>query len=353
MRRRILLLGLIGAVPLLAAPQSVAPSPAAATSAWLDLRQNAKPGAVQTAPPWVEEITLIPGEQRPKTDAVTLITAATTPPTVFRMRVKKPDDAYSVLFLRVFFNDRPDARPSVAMWDASRQQMLRFGPFGIGIDLESSDSCMIPIEGERNIDVEVPGDGSNLRTVYMQWMTTSELVHAVGTTTETAVPQPFAQTVPLHAPASDNEQFGTVTATLSADPIRIGATPEEAAVFQFGIEAQPLLALVTFEVASPRIGAPPDVVVNGQDVGPASITLPDLADPAYRGEMRALMHEMQFTYTGWVRAQKLVPVSALQTGTNRISILNPTEAGSSAVRATQIQLKYLWDKSDYILQPAR
>jgi hypothetical protein len=351
MRRKFLLLGLIGGAPLLGATQSMAPSPAAATSAWLDLRQNAKTGAVQTAPPWVEAISLIPGEKRAKTDGVTVITAAKTTPTVFRIRLKKPESGYNILFLRLFFNDQPDARPEITAWDASREQLLRFGPFGIGIGLESSDSCMIPMEGVKNIDIEVPGDGANVRSAFLQWMTTSEVVHAVGVSSDNAVPQPFSPTPALHAPAEDSEQFGAITATLSPDPIRIGASAKEAAVFEFGIEAQPLLALVSFEVANPRIGSPPEVIVNGANVGPANLALPELADPGYRGEMRALMHEMQFNYTGWVRAQKVVPASALQTGTNRISVINGAEAGNSAVRATQIQLKYLWDKSDYFLQP--
>jgi hypothetical protein len=34
-------------------------------------------------------------------------------------------------------------------------------------------------------------------------------------------------------------------------------------------------------------------------------------------------------------------------------VINGADASSSAIRSTQIELKYLWDKSDYILQPAR
>jgi hypothetical protein len=351
MRRRILLLGLIGAAPLLGAANE--PSPPALANAWLDLRQDAKAGAVQSAPAWVEAIMLIPGEKRPQTDAVRIITAARTSPTVFRIRVKRPDDAYNVLFVRLFFNDRPDARPEVVMWDPPRAQLLRFGPLGSGIELESSDSCMIPIEGTRNIDIEVPGEGTNVRSVYLQWMTTSELVHEVGATSDNALPPPFSPALPVRAQAQDAEQFGTVTAPLSPDIIRIGPTLDEAAVYQFGVEAQPLLALITFEIVQPRVTSPPQVFVNGNDLGPAALILPALADPGYRGEMRALMHEMDFQYTGWVRAQKVVPVSVLQTGHNSISVMNGKDASSSAIRSAEIQLKYLWDKSDYILKPAR
>jgi hypothetical protein len=157
----------------------------------------------------------------------------------------------------------------------------------------------------------------------------------------------------LHAPAQDSEEFGTVTASLSTDSIRIGSTSSEAAAFEFGLESQPLLALITFEIASPRIDSPPEVITNGQNVGPVSLVMPGLADPGYRGEMHAIVSQMQFQYTGWLRAQKIVPVSALHAGTNNITIINGPSAAGVVIRATQIQLKYLWDKSDYILQPDR
>jgi len=59
---------------------------------------------------------------------------------------------------------------------------------------------------------------------------------------------------------------------------------------------------------------------------------------------------MQFQYTGWLRAQKIVPVASLKAGTNDLIVVNGTGSGSFAIRATQIQLKYLWDKSDYLLK---
>jgi hypothetical protein len=114
-----------------------------------------------------------------------------------------------------------------------------------------------------------------------------------------------------------------------------------------------LLALITFEIASPRIDSPPEVITNGENVGPVSLVMPGLADPGYRGEMHAIVSQMQFQYTGWLRAQKIVPVRALHAGTNNITIINGPSAAGVVIRATQIQLKYLWDKSDYILQPDR
>jgi hypothetical protein len=355
MRRRTLALGLILAARTLLAQEAVSrdsiiggQSPAFAITtpvsgnAWIDLRQNAKPGAVQSVPKWVEAVTFI------SPDAQT-----NTAPSVFRIRLAKPSGRASVLFFRLFFNDQTSARPEIVAWDESGSQLLRSGPLGTGIDLESSESVMIPMHGITTIDVEVPGDGNSVRGAYLEWMSSSEMAHPPSAGSQDVIPEPFAATLALHAPAQDSEEFGTVTALLSADSIRIASTSSEAAVFEFGLESQPLLALITFEIASPRIDSPPEVIANGENVGPASLVLPGLADPGYRGEMRNIVSQMQFQYTGWIRAQRIVPVSALHAGTNNITIINGPNAAGAVIRATQIQLKYLWDKSDYILKPDR
>ena len=85
----------------------------------------------------------------------------------------------------------------------------------------------------------------------------------------------------------------------------------------------------------------------------ATLTLPELADPGYRGEMESLAHQMRFQYTGWLRAQKIVPIDNLKVGTNDVIVLAGAGTSTSAIRGTQIQLKYLWEKSDYLLKPGR
>ena len=320
----------------------VTPPPRPLGSAWLDLRQTTKPGPTQAAPDWVESVNLIAPNSKSEQAS-----------TIFRIRLSKAADAQTVLFFRLFFNDKPSLQPEVVAWDESGSEVLRSGPLGSGIDLESSDSVMIPMRGITVIDVEVPGDGSTVRGAYLEWMISSELVHPASAGAQDSVPQPFALTTRLHAPSQDQEQFGTVTATLAAESVRIGSTQDQAAVFEFGLESQPLLALITFEVAGARIDSPPELIVNGVHAGPVNLGLPELADPAYRGAMQTFVNGMQFEYTGWLRAQKLVPLSYLQTGTNNIAVLNGPNASAAVVRSTQLQLKYLWDKSDYILKPER
>ncbi len=311
------------------------------SSAWLDLRQNiAAHSKPQSAPSWVESVGMIPPQ-----------TKDSNPKTVFRIRVIPPPGDYHVLFFRLFFDDKAAARPELVAWDESGTQVLRSGELGSGIDLPSSDSVIVPMMNIAAIDVEVPGDGRTVRGAYLDWMTSSEVVHPVNALHRDVIPEPFSSLPPLHAPAEDMEQFGTVKATLAAEAVRIGPSLSEGASFQFGIEAEPLLALLTFEVANSRIEAPPEVYVNGQDVGPATLTLPELADPGFRGQTESLIKKMQFNYTGWIRAQKIVPMDTLKVGTNDIIVLSGGGTATSAIRGTQIQLKYLWDKSDYLLQP--
>jgi hypothetical protein len=311
-------------------------------SAWLDLRQNAPQNSkTQNAPVWVEALTLLPTETTER---------APMSKSVFRIRVRQPSPDYQVLFFRLFFDDKPDQQPELIAWDESGTHVLRSGTLGAGMNLPSSDSVLIPMTGASSIDIEVPGDGKTVRAAYLDWMTSSEVVHPVNTEHRDVIPEPFSSAPTLHPPPDDVENFGTVTATLAAEAIRIDAQNREGAAFQFPIEAQPLTALLTFEIANPRIDAPPEIYLNGQDIGPASLTLPDLGDPAYRGEVEPLSTQMRFNYTGWVRAQKIVPAGSLKGGTNDLIVVNGADIGASAIRATQIQLKYIWDKSDYLLR---
>jgi hypothetical protein len=313
-------------------------------TAWLDLRQtetaNTKP---QIAPSWVESVNIIPGEAK---EGVAL-------KTIFRIRLDRPRADFQVLLFRVFFDDKPDQKPQLVAWDESGTQVLQSGPLGAGVGLPTSESVIVPMVSVSTIDVEVSGDGKTVRGAYLDWMATAEVLHPLSAEQRDLIPEPFAATPPLHAPGQDKEMFGTVTATLSDETIPIGASFSDGAAFQFGLETQPLVALLSFEVASPNIEAPPEIFVNGESMGAVTLTLPDLADPAYRGATASLLRPMRFQYTGWLRAQKLVPVSALRVGTNDLIVVSGPGTPASAIRATQVQLKYLWDKSDYQLQTDR
>src|SRR3954447_24554659 len=312
------------------------------SSAWLDLRQNApRNSKPQNAPAWVEALTLLPAQATE---------GGGNSKSIFRIRVTQPGPDYKILFFRLFFDDKANQQPELVAWDESGTHILKSGTLGVGMNLPSSDSVLIPMTGASAIDIEVPGDGKTIRAAYLDWMTSSEVVHPVNAEHRDLIAEPFTSMPALHSPPEDLENFGTVTATLAADPVQIDSRVQENAVFQFPIEMQPLTALLTFEIANPSIDAPPEIYLNDQSIGPASLTLPDLADPGYRGESEPLTTQMHFHYTGWLRAQKIVPATVLKVGANDLVVTNGAGTGASAIRATQVQLKYIWDKSDYLLR---
>ena len=316
-------------------------TPKKVDSAWLDLRQTpAAASKPQITPDWVEAVSTVTAE---KADGE-------AEKTIFRIRISRPSPEAQVLFFRLFFDDHPDRKPQLIAWDESGSVVMQSGPLGAGVSLATSESVMVPMVGVSTIDVEVPGDGATVRGAYLDWMADAEVLHPMGAEHRDLIPDPFSSASPLHPASQDSEKFGTVTASLADETIRIGPDAAQGAAFQFGLEAQPLVALITFEVASPNIASPPEVFLNGQSLGPVSVTLPDLADPAYRGETASLIRGMRFLYTGWLRAQKLVPASSLKVGTNDLLIIGGRDTNASAIRATQIQLKYLWDKTDYQVQ---
>lgn len=326
---------------LLAPSQSAAAAP---DSAWLDLRQsNPTHSKIQAAPPWVESISFAPA----KTES------AAAKKSVFRIRLTRPNDDCQLLLFRLYFDDRPESQPELIAWDESGTQLLRSGPLGQKTGLATSSNTIVPMIGVSTIDVEVPGDGRSVRGAYLDWMKTSQVMRPMHAEEQKLMADPFAAAAPLQAAEEDAEVYGTVNAPLTTETIPIGPSMQSGAAFRFGLETQPLVALLTFEVASPQIEVPPEVYVNGQDVGPATLVLPDLADPAYRGLSLSLLQTMQFQYTGWVRAQKIVPASILKAGSNDVIILAGAGTSASAIRETQIQLKYLWDKSDYLLEPLK
>ncbi|CAN5494241.1 hypothetical protein BH18VER1_BH18VER1_04320 [soil metagenome] len=315
-----------------------------ARSAWIDLRQStAGLAGSQTAPSWVKAVTMLP--QNTGDDA--------PPGTIFRIGIDAPPAGEKLLMFRLFFDDKPDQRPRLLATDDSGELVFQTTPLGLGLSLATSETVIVPAADVSNLDVEVSGDGRTIRGVYLNWMTTAEVVRPADGDARFAISETFDAVSPLRPPAIDSENLGTVTATLGAETMAIGSTAQQGAAFRFPLEAQPLAAMLSFEVSSAYVDAPPQVYLNGNSLGPVTLPLPELADPAYRGEMKPLLKQMRFQYTGWLRAQKLLPASALRTGPNELLVISGEGTANCAIRATQIQLKYVWEKFDYQLIPGR
>lgn len=323
------------------------PSPsavAAPDSAWLDLRQiESSHATTQVAPSWVESVSFNSTQTKPEAPAHS----------TFRIRLIRPNDDCQILLFRLFFDDDPKQQPELVAWDESGSQVFRSGSLGERTGLATSVSSIVPMIGVTAIDLEVPGNGRTVRGAYLDWMKTATVMHPIHAEQHDLMPEPFAAAAPLRTKGEDSEVYGTVTAPLAPGTIPLEPSVQKSASFQFELESRPLVALLSFELASPQIDAAPEIYLNGTDLGVVSLVLPDLADPAYRGVSRSLLDDMKFQYTGWIRAQITVPGSALKAGTNDVIVMAAAGTPKSAIRATQIQLKYLWDKSDYLLLPLK
>ena len=173
-------------------------------------------------------------------------------------------------------------------------------------------------------------------------MASGEVVRPVDADQRYVMGETFGAQAPLRGATDDVEHFGTVIATLAPETIAIGPSVQQGAAFQFPLEAQPLAAMLTFEVSSAYVDSLPEVYLNGENLGQVTVVLPELADPAYRGEMKPLLRQMRFQYTGWLRAQKLLPASSLRTGSNDLLVIgharvsHSRHAGPAEVRLGEI-----------------
>src|SRR5262249_29124951 len=156
--------------------------------------------------------------------------------------------------------------PELVAWDESGSQILRSGSLGQGGGLATSSSTVVPMIGIGAIDIEVPGDGRSIRGAYLDWMKSSQVMQPIHAETGKVSADPFGGPAALRTSEDDKEIYGTVTAPLATETVPMGSSLPSGAAFQFGLESQPLVALLTFEVASPQVEAPPDVYVNGEDI---------------------------------------------------------------------------------------
>lgn len=320
----------LAAVCLLCAPmlraQELKPQPIPFT-AWLDFHASAGGAARGVMPIWLEKM------ETHKLQAAD----GSVEKTVCRLRFRRFAGLNDEMLLRLFFTDGP--QPSVSAWSEIGTRIAAPRELGQGLGLPASETLVLPMSGVDYVDIETPGDGANLRGVFLSSLQKSETRSALDFSPASALADPFSD-APASAPAFDDALlFGRVKATLEPGVVTLNETNGESGVFQFDLAAPPLVALVTFEIENADIAAPPEVLANDQSLGRAGIVLPDLADPAYVGGVHPA--GVAFRYSGWLRCQKLIPAAALLSGANRLQITS--SAGGVAVRAVEVQLRYTTD----------
>ena len=324
-----------------ASAQGLAEQPAP-FSAWLDFNVLARANAPQPSLPiWFESFQ---SDSHPETQ--------TAPPTtVFRLRMRRMPSLHRDVLLRLYFDDLPDMQPVVTAWTETGRERFRSEPLGTGIGLPTQGSVIIPADDTDYIDIEVPGDGTNVRGAFASSLKTAETKQAFDFNTLSPLADPFGKLPDTKPLQEDARIFGRVKATVDEQPIRLDPRGSTSAEWQVELAVKPLAAVVSFDVLNADLTAPPMVSVNGGKAVAASIQWPDLSDPGFRGEARALEPGIRFQYTGWLRAQIAVPGFQMLEGLNKISVTLSDESSSIGVRNVELQLKQNWKHFDYILTP--
>jgi hypothetical protein len=320
---------LLVAIPQMSPAQEpkVQPTP---FSVWLDLEALAEPNPPRLSLPiWLGTVTrhVIPE------------VVGNSTRTIFRLPFRRFASLNDQVLVRVFFDDVKGLSPSVIGKSAGGLTLFLHGPFGAGLDLPSSETISVPMAGVDFVEIEVPGDGRNVRGAFVSTLKQAAAWHALDFTPESRLLDPFQNTPAPQPSADDLHLYGRIRATL--DPGVMKLTPQSApsGTWEFELGTLPLLTVVTFEILNADALAAPELLVNGQSLGAVSVALPDLADPGYEGLIRARDPEVRFRYTGWLRCQKAVPSALLAAGANQITLRLAADSGPVAVRAVELQLK--------------
>jgi hypothetical protein len=313
-------------------------------SVWLDLRALSKPGAATPALPiWFESF---------QSESVAAKNGA-PPKTIYRLRLRRMPSLHREFLLRIFFDDIPGMQPAVTTWTESGKEQFRSPALGAGTGLPTSESTVIPLDGADYVDVEVAGNGTSIRGLLassLKEVTTRQTIDFQGSA---EIADPFGNLAAAQPPAEDSRLYGRVKANVDPGIVQLSKKENPSGVWEFQLAGQPLIAVVTFEVLNADLSAPPIVTANDGKPGWAIVHWPDLADPGFRGESRTLEPGMRFQYTGWARAQFVVPGQLLHSGLNQVTVKLSVESGPVAIRNVELQLKQNWKHFDYILSPAQ
>lgn len=308
---------------------------------WLDFHRRAAEGWPRTGLPiWLESVS-----------GTSKVVQGQPSATTFRIRLQDLRAVKRQMELRLFFDDDANAQPTVTGWTETGTQVFSHGPLGGGVGLPTSENLTFWTTDVDFVEITVAGDGHTVRGALLELLQPEEVQRALDFTLPANLIEAFERTAPLVPQSDDLALFGRVKASLDTGVTKLSVPDSPSGTWEFNLTSAPLLAILTFELLDPDAEAPLEVTVNDRPVGAISVSWPDLADPAYVGLVRPLEPGMRFHYSGWLRAQKIVPASALQTGTNRLILSLPSNSGSVAVRALELQLKYNWKNLDYTLAP--
>lgn len=306
-------------------------------SVWLDFRSLQKSRPQKSGLPiWLESVERM---------------AVVADRAMVRIHFRRMGALTDELQLRLFFVDTAGASPVITGWTETGSQPFSSPPLGEGLGVETSESVIIPATDLDYIDIEVPGDGSNLRGAFIATLRKFDTLHGLDFEKPEELADPFGVHARTRSFKDDLRLYGRVRATIDAEPLTIDAKSGGLGSYEFSIQSRPLLASVSFDVLGATPLEPLLAYINDAYVGTVNIAFPDLADPAFRGASAPMEPDLRFRYTGWVKGQVMIPGSQLVEGLNKFVLRVTNTSGSIVVRTVEIQLKYPSSTFEYDLHP--
>jgi hypothetical protein len=333
---RALWLALLFAASGLAVAQELKEQPTP-FSAWLDFQSLKRNRLLKKGLPiWLESV-----ERKP----------AVRDHAVVRIRFRRMGALTDELQLRLFFFDKAGASPVITGWTETGSTPFSSPPLGEGLEAETSESVIIPATDLDYVDIEVPGDGSNLRGAFVATLRKFESLYGLDFDAPEELADPFGVRARAKELGDDLRLYGRVRAGIDPAPLTIDASNGGMGTYEFSLESKPLIASVSFDVLGATPLEPLHVYINDTYLGTVSIAFPDLADPGFRGASAPMERDLRFRYTGWLKGQVMIPGSRLVSGLNKFVLRVTNTTGSIVVRTVEIQLKYPSSTFEYDLHP--
>ena len=256
--------------------------------------------------------------------------------TVIRLDLRKMKALAPFIELRIGLAPG-QGRALVTAWSETGQQVFRSEPFGSATE-PLTETLRVATEGADYVELELPRHGERLQSFFASAMRFAQVLQNVDFTTE-PVADAFGNATNSQ-PASDQDRllWNRVQALLDAGPFTLLSDKAEA--LEFDISRRPECAVVTFELRNGIVENPPLLRINETELPAASLTLPDLADPAWRARPVPGSSETSLCYSGWIRVQQFIPGEQFLKGINHLEFLQPASGESEEVRRVEIQLRY-------------
>lgn len=230
-------------------------------------------------------------------------------------------------------------KASVSAWTETGSEVFRSAPFGSASEFVS-ESVRVPFSDADYIELELPKNGERLTGLAASAMRYSQVLQSVDFPQD-PIGDAFGNGVKT-TPTSDVDRilWNRVLALLDSGSFDLQPTGSQSVAFD--LSTRPMCAILTFEIRNGSGEAPPVIRLNDGELPAASLVMPDLADPAWRGSPIPGTQMSLMRYTGWMRVQQFIPGDLLVSGTNLLKFSLPTLARSESeeIRRIEIQLKF-------------